>query len=84
MRGVFAHRRMRRDVETYLDGELASDAGVRVAGHLSKCWGCSALAETHRLLRRSLQHHRDAKPQTVVERRLRRFAENLAAGRSPP
>lgn len=71
---------MRRAVEAYLDGELPPDAGAQVARHLSICWECSALAETLRLLKQALRHRRHNVPQTLTERRLRRFAEDLAAG----
>jgi anti-sigma factor RsiW len=83
MRGLLAHRRMRRDVEAYLDGELAPEARARVARHLSTCWECSIAAETLRLLKRALSHRRDRTPASVAERRLRRFAEALVAGGQP-
>jgi hypothetical protein len=75
---------MRRAVEAYLDGELQPEAGAQVARHLSICWDCSVIAETLRLLRRSLRHLRDVNPPTVAERRLRRFAEDLVAVRNLP
>jgi anti-sigma factor RsiW len=75
---------MRRAVETYLDGELPPEAGAQVARHLSTCWGCSAVAETLRLLRCSLRHFRETAPETVAERRLQRLAEHLADRRLLP
>jgi anti-sigma factor RsiW len=84
MRDLLGHRRMRRAVEAYLDGELSPEAVAQVARHLSICWDCSALAETLLLLRRSLRRRRETTPQTVTERRLRRFAENLVAGQNLP
>jgi anti-sigma factor RsiW len=80
MRGLLAHRRLRRAVEAYLDGELTPDARAEVARHLSICWECSIAAETLRLLKRALSHRRDRTPSSVAERRLRRFAEALVAG----
>jgi len=78
MRGLLAHRRMRRTLEAYLDGELPPQAGSEVARHLSVCWECSTLAETIRLLKRALRRRRELSPDTVTARRLRRFAEELA------
>ncbi len=74
---------MRRDVEAYLDGELAPDLRAQVAAHLRVCWECSIAAETLRLLKRGLSHQRDRTPSSVAERRLRRFAE-APANRDEP
>ena len=79
MRGLLAHRRMRRAVEVYLDGELTPQDRAEVVGHLSICWECSVAAETLRLLKRALSHSRDRTPTSVAEGRLRRFAEKLAS-----
>ncbi len=81
MLGALWHRRMRRSVEAYLDEELPSAAQAQVARHLSVCWECSNLAETLRLLKESLRRRRDRSP-ALAERRLRRFAEDLAARRA--
>jgi anti-sigma factor RsiW len=83
MRGLLAHRRMRRAVDAYLDGELTPEARAEVARHLSICWECSIAAETLRLLKRALSHRRNRTPSSVAERRLRRFAEALVAGGEP-
>jgi hypothetical protein len=56
---------------------LTRPAAAEVARHLSVCWECSILAETLRLLKGSLGRRRDTNP-AVAERRLRRFAEDLA------
>jgi anti-sigma factor RsiW len=82
MRGLLAHRRMRRSVEAYLDGELTPAARAAVADHLSVCWECSIAAETLRLIKRALSHRRDRTPASVAARRLRRFAEDLIAAPS--
>lgn len=84
MRDLLAHRRMRRAVEGYLDGELTPQDRAEVARHLSICWECSVAAETLRLLKRALSHHRDRRPTSVVEGRLRRFAEKLASTGTGP
>jgi hypothetical protein len=84
MRGLLAHRRMRRAVEAHLDGELAPGADAEVVRHLSVCWECSTVAETLRLLKRALRDRRARAPTTMAERRLRRFAEDLASRPRPP
>jgi anti-sigma factor RsiW len=81
MRGLLAHHRMRRSVEAYVDGELAPQARADVVRHLSRCWECSMAAETLRLLKWALSRHRVRSPSSLAERRLRRFAENLASVR---
>jgi anti-sigma factor RsiW len=83
MRGLLAHRRLRRAVDAYLDGELTPEARAEVADHLSICWECSIAAETLRLLKRALSHRLNRTPPSVAERRLRRFAEALVAGSEP-
>lgn len=80
---VFAHRRMRRAVDAYLDGELALDARYDVARHLSVCWECSITAETVRLVKRALAQRRARTPVSIAERRLRRLAEDLARAGLP-
>jgi predicted anti-sigma-YlaC factor YlaD len=88
MRRLLAHRRMRHAVEAHLDGDLAPEADAQVARHLSVCWECSIVAETLRLLKRALRQLRAKTPTTITERRLRRFAEDLAGrphpDRAPP
>ncbi len=74
---------MRRAVEAYLDGELPPDAGADVARHLAVCWECSTVAETLRLVKHALQRRRAALGPSMAETRLRRLANNLAAGPPP-
>jgi anti-sigma factor RsiW len=71
---------MRRALEAYLDGELDSPAALEVAGHLSICWECNTVAETLRLMKMALRKRRARVPTMVAERRLVRFAKELAAG----
>ena len=82
MIGSWRHRRLRQAVEAYLDGELPAEAHAEVARHLSICWDCNTLAETLRLVKESLRHRRHRSGLLLSERRLRHFAENLAAERS--
>ena len=79
MRDLRAHRRMRRTVGAYLDGERAPVAAAETAYHLAVCWERSIAAETIRLLKRAFQSRRPDPPSPVGVR-LRRFAEDLAAG----
>jgi len=79
MPGLLAHRRVRRAVEAYLDGELETDAGAQVGRHLSICWECNTAAETLRLLKWALRQRGARTPTTMADRRLRRYAEELAA-----
>jgi anti-sigma factor RsiW len=67
MPGLLAHRRLRRAVEAYLDGELTPDAHAEVARHLSICWECSIAAETLCLLKRALSQ-RNERPRGAVLR----------------
>lgn len=82
MIGPLRHHRMRRMVGAYLDGELGGDARAEVARHLSVCWECSTVAETIRLIRRSLRQRGDRSAMSRSERRLRQFAVNLASERT--
>jgi anti-sigma factor RsiW len=70
-----AHRRLRRSIVAYVDGEL-SDPGLvaRIEEHLRECWMCSCDAETWRLLRRSLAHVAARQPVDLGAARLRRWA----------
>jgi predicted anti-sigma-YlaC factor YlaD len=73
-----AHRRMRRAVDAYIDGELGSPQRfVEVQAHLDECWGCSGYAETVRLLKRSLRRLADRQPTDLAAARLRRWATDL-------
>jgi anti-sigma factor RsiW len=71
------HRRMRRAVGAYLDGELSPPEAAVVAAHLDECWGCSGDAEMLRLIKRSLQRLAARRPTDLVLVRLRRWADGL-------
>jgi anti-sigma factor RsiW len=70
------HRRMRRAVTAYLDGELDATDAHAVAAHLRECWACSGDAEVTRMIKRSLRNRRCDDFLAVV--RLRRFAARLS------
>lgn len=72
-----AHRRMRRAVAAYLDGELPFHAIAAVEAHLDECWGCSGDAETLRLMKRSLRRLGERRPTDLAAERLRRWADGL-------
>jgi predicted anti-sigma-YlaC factor YlaD len=73
-----AHRRMRRAVEVYIDGELRIPAQIAaVQAHLDECWGCSGYAETLRLLKRSLRRLAQRQPSDLAAARLRQWATEL-------
>lgn len=70
-----SHRRMRRNIVAYVDGELSDEALVtRVEQHLRECWMCSCDAETWRLLRCSLRRLAQRRPVDLGAVRLRRWA----------
>lgn len=75
---ALGHRRLRRDLDAYVDGELSPDDRSRVAEHLRVCWECSVAAETLRLLKAALRGRRHREATAIAVRRLRRFADQLA------
>jgi hypothetical protein len=57
------HRRKRRQVEAYVDGELHSARTIaRVEQHLHVCWGCSGDADALRLIKSSFRSLADRRP----------------------
>jgi len=71
------HRRHRRLVEAFLDGELSDDPARRAADHLRECLDCSTDAETGRLVRSSLRRLAARAGPQLVELRLQRYGEDL-------
>jgi len=69
-----AHRRMRRAVDAYLDGELPPTRAGAVEVHLDECWGCSGYADAVRLMKRSLRRLAQRRPSDLAVARLRRWA----------
>jgi predicted anti-sigma-YlaC factor YlaD len=70
-----AHGRMRRAVDTYVDGELPSSRAALVEAHLDECWGCSGYADTVGLMKRSLRRLAQRWPSDLAVARLRRWAQ---------
>ena len=73
----WAHRRTKRLVSAYVDGELDQAASAAVAAHLRECWGRSGDVEIVRIVKRSLRNLGDRDHDTLGALRLRRFATQL-------
>jgi anti-sigma factor RsiW len=74
----WAHRRMKRAVSAYVDGELKAGGSAIVADHLRECSDCSGEAELTRMLKRSLRNLADRDRDALATLRLRRFASRLS------
>ena len=74
MVGRTAHRRSRRDLHAYLDGELDPDRAYAVARHLDDCWPCSGEAEVVRRIKHALARSGDRRPTELAVARLQRWA----------
>jgi anti-sigma factor RsiW len=73
----WAHRRTKRLLSAYVDGELDQAPSAAFAAHLRKCWGCSGDVEVTRMVKRSLRNLGDGDHNTLGTLRLRRFAAQL-------
>ncbi len=74
-----AHRRMKRAVTAFVDGELGPAAEGRVEAHLRDCWDCSGDVELARMVKASLHHLADRNQDALTALRLRRFAAGLTS-----
>jgi len=74
---TWAHRRTKRLLSAYVDGELDQDASATVAAHLRDCWGCSGDVEITRMVKRSLRNLGDRDRDALGALRLRRFTTQL-------
>ncbi|MFO7592093.1 MAG: zf-HC2 domain-containing protein [Acidimicrobiia bacterium] len=72
------HRRQRRLVQAYLDGELDDAARRAAVEHLEACFDCSSAAETHQLVRKSLCRLATVAMPPLALLRLRRYGHDLA------
>ena len=75
-----SHRRLRRRVETLMDGELDLRAARAVRLHLDDCPGCRGYAELLGMVKASLARLERRRPPALAAARLRRWSEDLAAG----
>jgi anti-sigma factor RsiW len=73
------HRRMRRDLDAYIDGELPRVRVAAIEAHLEDCWGCSGEADTLRLIKRSLRTLAARRPSDLALARLRRWVEGFVS-----
>lgn len=77
----WAHRRYRRLVSAYVDGELDPARMEEMARHVRGCWGCSGAVEQIRLIKASLARLRERHPGSLAALRLRRWARALDSTR---
>jgi anti-sigma factor RsiW len=71
------HRRMRRTVSAFVDGQLDAIEAAVVAAHVRACWECSGDVEVVRLIKRSLRNLAGRERDALAAARLRRFAGKL-------
>ena len=70
------HRRIRRKIEAYVDGELRSTSGIAdVERHLDACWGCTGEADSLRLVKSSLRTIGSRRPADLSVVRLQGWVE---------
>ncbi len=62
---TWGHRRTKRLLSAYVDGELDPLATRAVAAHLRECWGCSGDVEVTRTIKRSLRNLGDRDHDTL-------------------
>jgi anti-sigma factor RsiW len=75
----WTHRRLRRKVSAFVDGELDLVTATAIERHVGRCWGCSSAVEQFRLIKASLQHIGHGQPDALGAARLRRWATGLPA-----
>jgi anti-sigma factor RsiW len=73
----WSHRKMRKLVTAYVDGEIDPAGAAQVAAHLQQCWSCNSDVEQLCLIKASLRNLRARRPAAVAVARLRRWASEL-------
>ncbi len=73
----FEHRRLRKGVEAYLDGEADPALAVTVRRHLSECWSCSEDAQWLALVKAAVARIGGRRPPELSLARMSRFALSL-------
>jgi anti-sigma factor RsiW len=73
----WTHRRYRRQVSAFVDGELDPPATAAMERHVRDCWGCSGAVEQIRLIKLSLARLSGRRPEPISAARLRRWARGL-------
>jgi len=74
---AYRHRRERRLVQAYLDGELQGAPARAAAEHLGLCFDCSSAAETQQLVLASLRRLAAQVTPPLAAMRLRRYGRDL-------
>lgn len=64
-------------VDALVDDELDGPTAEFVGAHLRECWECSVMAETARLIKRSLRRTAGREPPSLATARLRHFSQRL-------
>ncbi len=70
----FEHRKLRKGVAAYVDGEADTALAVAVRRHLTECWSCSEDAEWLALVKATLVHVGARRAPELTIARLGRFA----------
>lgn len=74
-----SHRRRRRQVMAYVDGEVDVTDAHDAAEHLRECWDCSGEAELLRVTKHALNRLGRSRPDDLTATRLKRWARGLGA-----
>lgn len=82
--GYLSHRRLRRAISRYADGELDARTAQAEAAHLLECDACSHDLAMVSAIKGSLRRLATAEPPTLAATRLRRWAANLQGLREVP
>ena len=51
---LLSHRRLRSQLESFVDAELRPDAARQIDEHLKSCWSCSSEVHVLRLIKAAL------------------------------
>ncbi|MGH2686464.1 MAG: hypothetical protein ACRDJP_13455 [Actinomycetota bacterium] len=74
-----SHRRRRRQVMAYVDGEVDANVGHDAAEHIRECWDCSGEADLLRLVKHALNRLGSSRPDDLTAARLKRWARGLGS-----
>jgi hypothetical protein len=81
---ALSHRRFRRAIGRYADGELDATSAQALAAHLLECDGCRRELAMVRAIKGSLQRLADAEPPALAATRLRRWTATLPGSGKVP
>jgi anti-sigma factor RsiW len=74
---ILGHRRHRRRLDAYVDGELDGHRTRSVAAHVADCWGCSDELHWRRLIKASTAAIGDRGAADLTLARLQRWGRGL-------